>query len=147
MNCAKALVQRFARQDPKLVDNQRAYFHGDIGFKPGKWWINGLFAFRDGIISSKCTDGGIVFTQNGAYALVMRGDDETNAPSPDKFTYRCRVSDAGRFRLTSGDFRSRYPVRVLRDHRLASLWAPRAGIRYDGLSEFDMIWLIALILT
>ena len=136
-DCAQDLLLHFGSQNPHLIDNERAYFHGSMGFTPGKWWINGLFAFRDGIISSTCTDGGIVYTKSGAYALVLKGDDETDAPNPGKFTYRCRFGDRGRFRLTSADFRSRYPVRVLRDHRLASIWAPKTGIRYDGLSDFD----------
>ena len=76
-----------------------------------------------------------MWTRYGAFALVMKGEDEVDAPHPSKFTYRCRYGDKGRFRLTSADYRSRYPVRVLRDHRLASLWAPKTGIRYDGLSE------------
>jgi hypothetical protein len=98
-----------------------------------RWWINGLFAFRDGIIDDKCTDGGICYNELGAYAVVLKDDDEANSPSPDKFTYRCRANDKGRFRLTAADFRSRHPVRVLRSNTLSSLWSPRAGIRYDGL--------------
>jgi hypothetical protein len=95
-----------------------------------------MLAFRDGIIDDKCTDGGICYNELGAYAVVLMGSDEDNSPSPESFTYRCHTRDRGRFRLTSADFRSRYPVRVLRSHTLSSLWAPRAGLRYDGVSVF-----------
>jgi hypothetical protein len=128
-------LNHFGSQDSQQSDNHRSYTHGSLGSKVGAWWINGLFAFKDGVINSACTNGGIVHTRSGAYALVMKGDDETNAPHPSKFTYRCRFADGGRFRLTSADFRARYPVRVLRDHRLSSIWAPQTGIRYDGLSD------------
>jgi hypothetical protein len=104
-----------------------------IGLSLRRWWINGLFAFRDGIIDDKCTDGGICYNELGAFAVVLKDADEENSPSPDKFTYKCRADDRGRFRLTAADFQSRYHVRVLRSNTLSSLWAPRAGIRYDGL--------------
>ncbi|KAE9969506.1 hypothetical protein EG328_006829 [Venturia inaequalis] len=130
-----ALLRRFSEEDPSLTDNTRAYFHNSLGFKPGQWWINGLFAFRDGIINDKCTEGGICHNELGAYAVVLKDDDEANSLSPDRFTYRCRTGDRGRYRLTAADFRSRFPVRVLRSNSLRSLWAPRAGIRYDGLFQ------------
>jgi hypothetical protein len=135
-------MHRFAMQDPTLNDKQRAHVHGNVGFKPGKWWINSTFAFRSGIIDSACMDGGICYSNTTAFALVLRGDEETNAPDPSKFTYRCGLTDRGRFRLTSANFRSRYPVRVLRDQRMASIWAPRAGIRYDGLFDFASVWFL-----
>lgn len=92
-----------------------------------------MFAFRDGIIDDKCIDGGICFNELGAYAVVLTDADEEKSPSPDEFTYKCQTGDRGRFRLTAADFRSRNPVRVLRSNNLSSLWAPRAGLRYDGL--------------
>jgi hypothetical protein len=156
-------MKRFASHSPKFVDNSRAYSHGSLGFKPGqyvpdllcyqlslsyccfrstylsiltascRWWINGMFAFRDGIIDEKCTDGGICWNENGAYAIVMKESDEIGDDAPLNFTYKCSEHDRGKYRLTSTDFRSRYPVRVLRSHTLCSLWAPRVGLRYDGL--------------
>lgn len=130
-------MQYFSNQNPKFVDDTRAYIHGCMRFEPGSWWINGLFAFRDGIINSACTEGGIVFSEGGAFAVVLRGDDEGDAPHPSRFTYRTRLGDRGRFQLTSADWKSRCAIRVLRDHRLASIWAPKTGIRYDGLFAED----------
>ncbi|EOD45489.1 hypothetical protein UCRNP2_7789 [Neofusicoccum parvum UCRNP2] len=107
--------------------------HGALGFNPGDWWINGIFAFHAGVIDLNCTGGGICADKKGAYAVVMKGADEIYTESPDKFRYRCKSNDPGRFRMTSADFRSRYPIRVLRSHTLNSLWSPRSGIRYEGL--------------
>jgi hypothetical protein len=63
----------------------------------------------------------------------MKDSDEANGSSLNSFTYKCGATDRGRFRLTTANFRSRYPIRVLRSHALSSLYAPRAGLRYDGL--------------
>lgn len=97
------------------------------------WWINGTFAFHAGIIDLNCTGGGICADKRGAYAVVMEGNDEVYTETPDKFKYRCKPNDPGRFRMTAADFKSRYPIRVLRSHTLNSLWAPRSGMRYEGL--------------
>ncbi|KAF2087127.1 hypothetical protein K490DRAFT_57197 [Saccharata proteae CBS 121410] len=120
-------------KDPSISDETKGKAHGALGFVPGQWWINGMFAFYAGIIDLACTDGGICANPKGAYAIVMKGADEIYTDSPDVFRYRCHSDDPGRFRLTAADFRSRYPIRVLRSHTLTSMWAPRAGIRYDGL--------------
>ncbi|GME25113.1 protein stu1 [Neofusicoccum parvum] len=109
--------------------------HGALGFNPGDWWINGIFAFHAGVIDLNCTGGGICADKKGAYAVVMKGADEIYTESPDKFRYRCKSNDPGRFRMTSADFRSTYPIRVLRSHTLNSLWSPRSGIRYEGLHK------------
>ncbi|KAK3725463.1 hypothetical protein LTR37_000433 [Vermiconidia calcicola] len=106
---------------------------GDLGFKPGDWWISALFAFKDGIIDSADPSGGVIADANGAYAILMTKDEEVNGPSFDSFTYRARDNDRGRYRLTSATRESRQPIRVLRSHSLKSFWSPRAGVRYDGL--------------
>ena len=93
-----------------------------------------MFAFRDGIISSVCLDGGVCFNKTGAYAIILKGEEETiKTPSSPGFVYKPDRLDRGRYRLTSGDFYSRSPIRVLRSHTLHSPWAPNAGLRYDGL--------------
>lgn len=97
------------------------------------WWINGLFAFRDGIIDLESINGGTCYDQKAAYAIVLRDDAEQDGTCPYEFTYKCKPGDRGRYRLTSANPRSRGVVRVLRSHALSSLWAPRVGIRYDGL--------------
>lgn len=32
----ESLIKRFASHNPSFVDNSRAYFRGDLGFKPGQ---------------------------------------------------------------------------------------------------------------
>jgi hypothetical protein len=32
----QALLRRFSEDDPTFTDNTRAYFHNDLGFKPGQ---------------------------------------------------------------------------------------------------------------
>lgn len=100
---------------------------------PSSWWINPLFAFRDGIIDSGEPAGGIVSDEHGAYAILMTDEDETTSPSPERFVYRARERDRGRYRLTAATRDGRQPVRVLRSHTLRGFWSPRAGVRYDGL--------------
>jgi hypothetical protein len=63
----------------------------------------------------------------------MTAEEEIHGPDPETFTYRARNEDAGRYRLTSATKESRDPVRILRSHSLRSFWAPKAGVRYDGL--------------
>ena len=93
-----------------------------------------MFAFRDGIIDSNCINGGICYDKKGAYAVVLKAADESQAENPKFFTYRCRKYDAGVFRMTSPHLRATTRVRVLQvSHALSSLWAPVAGIRYDGM--------------
>ncbi|KAK1069858.1 hypothetical protein LTR12_006547 [Friedmanniomyces endolithicus] len=111
----------------------KALRFGDLGFKPGEWWISPLFAFRDGIINGAEAEGGIVADLAGAYAVVMTGKSEESSTSPNEFVYKARSSDKGRYRLTAGTPESRHPVRILRSHTLRSFWAPKAGLRYDGL--------------
>jgi hypothetical protein len=91
-----------------------------------------MFAFHEGIIDQHCTDGGIVADKNGAYAIVMKDSDEIEEGVPSRFVYRCKPNDSGRFRLTAATSVSRIPVRVLRSHSSSSMWAPRAGLRYEG---------------
>lgn len=91
-----------------------------------------MFAFHAGIIDAGSTDGGICANNEKAVAIVLNGSDEIGT-SAANFTYRCQPNDRGRYRLTSAEWRARCPIRVLRSHSQASLWAPRAGIRYEGL--------------
>ncbi|CAK4031173.1 unnamed protein product, partial [Lecanosticta acicola] len=108
---------------------------GDLGFRPGDWWISPLFAYRDGIIDNMSSAGGIVSDSAGAYAVVMTEADEVAGSDPEMFQYRARDRDIGRYRLTSGTPESRHPIRILRSHTLHSFWKPRAGLRYDGLHK------------
>ncbi|KAK4989859.1 hypothetical protein LTR50_002906 [Elasticomyces elasticus] len=129
----EALLMRWLRTPGISVIPSRARRHGDLGFKPGDWWINPMFAFKDGIIDSGDPHGGIVADAVGAYAVLLTDSDELSGPGPNLFRYRTRTHDRGRYRMTSARWEARFPLRVLRSDSLRSLWAPRAGVRYDGL--------------
>jgi hypothetical protein len=122
---------------PLTLHDKPSHRHGSLSFKAGDWWISTLFAMHSGIIDSRCLDGGVCYDQNGSYAVVLTKDSEERGEAPHRFTYRCDENDRGRFRLTSGDFRTRYPVRVLRCGNLKSIWSPRVGVRYEGLYRVD----------
>ncbi|KAF2756851.1 hypothetical protein EJ05DRAFT_511633 [Pseudovirgaria hyperparasitica] len=127
------LLKLWSFSCPERLLPARSKKHGGLGFVPGSWWINGMFACHAGIIDIETTDGGVCFDEHGAYAVVLKDDSEVEGSSPHTFTYRCGARDRGRFRLTGADSKARWPVRVLRSHALNSLWAPKVGIRYDGL--------------
>lgn len=97
------------------------------------WWINSLYAYRDGIIDNYSAQGGISYDSKAAYAVLMTETDEVSSIDATRFTYRSRSGDAGRYRLTAATLAAREPIRILRSHTLKSFWAPRAGVRYEGL--------------
>lgn len=97
------------------------------------WWVNSLFAYRGGILDSADPRGGIVADSKGAYAILMTSGDEIWSESPEKFIYRARDGDRGRYRLTAATIDSRHPVRIMRSHTLRCFWCPKAGVRYEGL--------------
>lgn len=132
-NCRQGLTRWWKLHDPKKLNNSRSRRHGDLGFKAGDWWINGLFACHAGIIDLRCAEGGICYDEKGAYAVVLSSATEAEGRSPNTFTYRCKPGDKGRYRLTAAGYKSHPPLRVLRSHNLGSLWAPRLGIRYEGM--------------
>jgi hypothetical protein len=99
-----------------------------------RWWINTLFACHAGIIDIETIDGGICHDKYGAYAVVIIEGGELDSPTESTLTYRCGKDDRGKFLLTAATPRSREPLRVLRSHSVNSMWGPKAGVRYEGLS-------------
>ena len=97
------------------------------------WWINTTFAFRDGIITRSGIKGGVCAKNSVAYALVLIDFEEHDSPSPDSFKYVSRTGSLGASAIVSTFVKERAPIRVLRSHKLQSLWSPIVGIRYDGL--------------
>lgn len=97
-----------------------------------RWWIIEAAAFRDGIIDHSCK--GITANDIGAYAIVLKGNEETELEQEGLIRYSISGADAGVFGLMktiSSDVRR--VVRVLRSSKLRSRYAPTAGLRYDGL--------------
>jgi len=92
-----------------------------------------MFAYHDGIIANTSSNSGVTTCYTQAYALLLADGDELDCSDPAHFTYRSTRGDSRRYRLCAGTLASRRPIRVLRSHTLRSYFAPRAGIRYDGL--------------
>ena len=92
-----------------------------------------MFAFHDGIIADTSSNSGVTNCYTQAYALLLADGDELDCSDPAHFTYRSTRGDSRRYRLCAGTLASRRPIRVLRSHTLRSFFAPRAGVRYDGL--------------
>ncbi|KAL5115706.1 hypothetical protein ACEQ8H_006418 [Pleosporales sp. CAS-2024a] len=129
----EALLKRWSTQCPERLHPKRSHKLGDLGFRPGDWWIDTLFAHHAGIIGLEAVDGGTTFDKHGAYALVLKDTGEIDARGGENFTYRVPQGDKGKYRLTAATPRSREPIRVLRSHSVASAWGPKAGVRYEGL--------------
>ncbi|KAH4913535.1 hypothetical protein HBH70_115680 [Parastagonospora nodorum] len=129
----EALLKRWSEQCPERLHPKVSHRLGDLGFRPGDWWISTLFAHHAGIIGLEAVEGGTTFDKYGAYALVLKDTGEVEASRGETFTYRTSQHDKGRFRLTAATPRSRDPIRVLRSHSMNSVWGPKAGVRYEGL--------------
>ncbi|CAD0095890.1 unnamed protein product [Aureobasidium vineae] len=108
----EALLLKWSRKETAWVNPNFARRNGDLGFQPGD---------------------GVTNCYSQAYALLLADGDEVDCTDPAHFTYRSTPGDSRRYRLCAGTLASRRPIRVLRSHTLRSFFAPRAGIRYDGL--------------
>ena len=94
------------------------------------WWIRRAAAHRDGIIDG--SPHGITADKDGAYAILMTGEEELETGTDNLVKYRTSKFDPGCFKLME-NLSSRQVVRVLRSWRMSSKWKPKAGLRYDGL--------------
>jgi hypothetical protein len=104
-----------------------------------RWWINSLFAHHAGIIGKESLDGGTTFDDHGAYAVVIKEENEVDTRPDGSLRYLTSMNDRGRFRLTAATPKSREPIRVLRSRNDNGIWGPRAGIRFDGLVGWPSI--------
>ncbi|KAG9952593.1 hypothetical protein KCU85_g1956, partial [Aureobasidium melanogenum] len=127
------LLNKWSRKETAWVNPNLARRNGDLGFLPGDWWINTMFAYHDGIIANPSSDSGVTTCYTQAYALLLADGDELDCTDPAHFIYRSTSGDSRRYHLCAGTLASRRPIRVLRSHTLRSFFAPRAGVRYDGL--------------
>ncbi|KAK6001848.1 hypothetical protein QM012_002338 [Aureobasidium pullulans] len=127
------LLNKWSRKETAWVNPNLARRNGDLGFLPGDWWINTTFAYHDGIIANPSSDSNVTTCYTQAYALLLADSDELDCTDPAHFIYRSTSGDIRRYHLCAGTLASRRPIRVLRSHTLRSFFAPRAGVRYDGL--------------
>ncbi|KAF4968269.1 hypothetical protein FSARC_4360 [Fusarium sarcochroum] len=102
---------------------------GNSEVEPGQWWLNLACAHRDGIVGSareRPTKG-----KYGVAALPLLTGQE-NIEFEDgtiKYVREGRITDMHVSLMSQVGS----TVRVLRGYRLRSPFAPKAGIRYDGL--------------
>lgn len=100
----------------------------NLQFEPGHWWLNITCAERDGIVSSS-----LEAPTKGCYGVtalpLLTGSEESIQPDTVKYVRRGRTSDM-HVPLISQVGRK---IRILRGHKLKSIFAPEAGLRYDGL--------------
>ncbi|KAH7188442.1 PUA-like domain-containing protein [Fusarium flagelliforme] len=102
---------------------------GNLEIEPGHWWLNLACAHRDGIVGSnreKPTKG-----KYGVAALPLL----TGQENIDYDDGAIRYVRQGRIRDIHVSLISQVGAtfRILRGYRLRSPFAPKAGIRYDGL--------------
>ncbi|KAF4979641.1 hypothetical protein FZEAL_4198 [Fusarium zealandicum] len=102
---------------------------GNLEFEPGHWWLNLACAHRDSIIGSARetpTKG-----KYGVAALPLLTGRE-DIPSNDgtiRYVREGRITDMHVSLISQVGS----TIRILRGHRLHSPFAPKDGIRYDGL--------------
>lgn len=128
--------------DPNYPKREAAVV-GANGLEVGAWWPFQICALRDGAHGSRM--GGIHGRADGAYSVVISGayeDSDTDfgdtvyysgsrgAPEPGvkKEAVLTNASKSLMMSKTSGR-----PVRLLRASKGNSAFAPKVGIRYDGL--------------
>ncbi|KAI1351659.1 hypothetical protein F5Y01DRAFT_324918 [Xylaria sp. FL0043] len=100
----------------------------NLQFEPGHWWLNITCAERDGIVNSSLetpTKGCYGFT-----ALpLLTGSEEVIRDNTVKYVREGRSCDM-HIPLISQVGRK---IRIIRGYKLKSIFAPAAGLRYDGL--------------
>ncbi|KAK8092095.1 YDG/SRA domain-containing protein [Apiospora hydei] len=111
--------------------NPISELEGRLQFEAGHWWLNLACAQRDGIVTSSVEE-----PTSGRYGIttlpLLTGREEViyeNGSELTKYIRYGRSSDM-HIPLISQVGKN---IRVLRGYRLRSIYAPEAGIRYEGL--------------
>ncbi|KAI1340588.1 hypothetical protein F5Y15DRAFT_379175 [Xylariaceae sp. FL0016] len=110
------------------VSNPISELEGNLEFEAGHWWLNIACAERDGIVADS-----LEIPTKGRYGItalpLLTGQEELIRHNTVKYVREGRSSDM-HIALVSQVGRR---IRVLRGYRLKSIYAPQAGVRYDGL--------------
>lgn len=132
------------------------------GISVGTSWLTRLECSQDGI--HRPTVAGIHGSeQEGCYSLALSGGYEDDIDLGDSFTYtgeggrdlkgtkanpknlrtapqsKDQALTKGNLALTKNVENGR-PVRVIRGYKLAGIYAPEEGYRYDGLYKVERYW-------
>ncbi|KAI8625279.1 PUA-like domain-containing protein [Xylariaceae sp. FL1651] len=112
----------------KKVSGPVSEVEGNLQFEPGHWWLNITCAERDGIVTSS-----LETPTKGRYGIaalpLLTGSEELIRHNTVKYVREGRSSDM-HIALISQVGRQ---IRILRGYKLKSIFAPEAGLRYDGL--------------
>lgn len=121
--------------DPKEMRRSPKYFgHGLL--LNGQWWPTQLAAVRDG--AHGATVAGISGGEGGAYSCIMSGGHEyPDVDDGNEVLYCGTDSDNGTITektlLLLQSEKTGNPVRLIRSSKVNSPFAPKIGLRYDGL--------------
>ncbi|KAI0446037.1 hypothetical protein F4803DRAFT_505397 [Xylaria telfairii] len=100
----------------------------NLQFEPGHWWLNITCAERDGIVSSS-----LEIPTTGCYGFtalpLLTGSEEVVRHNTVRYVREGRASDM-HVPLISQVGRK---ILIIRGYKLKSIFAPEAGLRYDGL--------------
>ncbi|KAJ2995967.1 hypothetical protein NUW58_g1130 [Xylaria curta] len=101
---------------------------GNLQFEPGHWWLNITCAERDGIVNSSQE-----IPTKGRYGItalpLLTGSEEPIRHNTVRYVREGHTSDM-HVPLISQVGRK---IRIIRGYKLNSIFAPEAGLRYDGL--------------
>ncbi|KAI0127760.1 PUA-like domain-containing protein [Xylariales sp. AK1849] len=119
-----------AKWETKLSDPM-SELEGNLQFEAGHWWIHITCAAKDGIVA--CPRERPTIGRYGVTSLpLLSGREELirgNGLNIVKYIRKGRASDM-HIRLIS---QVGQKIRILRGYKLKSIYAPQAGVRYDGL--------------
>ncbi|KYG47945.1 hypothetical protein M433DRAFT_462976 [Acidomyces richmondensis BFW] len=123
--------------DPKYPRTSAKFFGNGLLLN-GQWWPTQLAAVRDG--AHGATVAGISGGEGGAYSCIMSGGhDYPDVDNGDEVLYCGTDSDNGaiteKTRLLLQSEETGNPVRLIRSSKLNSPYAPKLGLRYDGLYQ------------
>ncbi|KAM3078217.1 hypothetical protein ACMFMG_002484 [Clarireedia jacksonii] len=117
------------------VDYHRAAdVQGHNGLDNGQWWQSRLAVLRDGAHGE--IEAGISGATS-ALAIVLSAQGYANVDNGDEIEYVGTPGEKGEpsrgTKLLDSSLCNRIPIRVLRSANRDSKYAPKAGVRYDGL--------------
>ena len=125
--------------DPNYLWKKSPNVVGANGLQVGQWWPIQLCTLRDGAHGS--AEGGIHGPSlQGAYSIVMSAGGYADVDEGDKVLY-CGTSGSADGQPSAGtnqlklSMAAKIPVRLIRSHKLKSIYSPSHGLRYDGLYE------------
>ncbi|KAI0546207.1 hypothetical protein F4679DRAFT_575572 [Xylaria curta] len=110
-----------------MVTGPVSEVEANLQFEPGHWWLNITCAERDGIVNSSLETPTIMGCYGFPVLPLLTGSEEMIRHNTVRYVHEGRtlhvplISQVGR------------KIRIIRGYKLKSVFAPKAGLRYDGL--------------